>query len=51
MIGRSEWGKSTNAPTVMPAATEGIDPVRMKPVRPPPAVRSASKKAVVDGSS
>lgn len=41
----------TNAPTVMPATTEGIEPVRMKPVRPPPAVRSARRKAVAEGLS
>lgn len=37
--------KRTRAPTVIPAATDGIDPVRIYPVRPPPAVSRARKKA------
>jgi len=39
--------RRTRAPTVRPAATEGTEPVRMKPVRPPPAVRAARMKAGV----
>ncbi len=34
----------------MPATMEGMEPVRMKPVRPPPAVRRARARAVVGGS-
>lgn len=35
---------------LMPAIREGVDPVRMKPVRPPVAVRRARARAVVGGS-
>ncbi len=34
----------------MPATMEGMEPVRMKPVRPPPAVRRARARAVAGGS-
>jgi hypothetical protein len=48
MVGKG--GGFTRAPTVMPATIEGMEPVRMKPVRPPPAVRRARARAVVGGS-
>lgn len=49
MVGRGGGG-FTRAPTVIPATMEGMEPVRMKPVRPPPAVRRARARAVVGGS-
>ena len=36
----------TNAPTVNPAAIEGIEPVFMKPMVPPVAVRAPRTRAV-----
>ena len=36
----------TSAPTVRPAAIEGIEPVRMNPIVPPVAVRAPRTKAV-----
>ena len=52
MYGIADLGSigNTRAPTVIPAATEGTEPVRMKPVKPPPAVRRARMKAWVEGS-
>lgn len=44
------WGY-TRAPTVTPAAIEGMEPVRAYPVIPPPAVRQARMKAWVEGAS
>lgn len=44
---RKGWigAKHTKAPTVTPAAMDGIEPVRTYPVIPPPAVRTARMKA------
>lgn len=38
----------TRAPTVRPATIEGTEPVRAKPVMPPPETRSARMKAGVE---
>lgn len=36
----NDLGKPTRAPTVRPAAMEGTDPVRAKPITPPTEVRA-----------
>lgn len=39
-VGIAEAGRLTRAPTVRPAAIDGIDPVRAKPMIPPTEVRT-----------